>query len=97
MFHEYKDDCLKISTFFQKFLDVDFAVVHDICEKVKSGPAEMRLQNVNMAASYIFQVIANKVIFKLTNLLMIISQIFLLNVFIGYGNPFWGITVFFVY
>jgi len=33
--------------------------------------------------------------FKLANLLMIIAQIFLLNVFIGYGNPFWGITVIF--
>lgn len=32
-------------------------------------------------------------LFKFANLLMIIGQIFLLNFFIGYGNPFWGVTV----
>uniref|UniRef100_A0A915P7L4 Innexin n=1 Tax=Meloidogyne floridensis TaxID=298350 RepID=A0A915P7L4_9BILA len=88
------------------FSDVDFSVVSEICDKVKTGHAENRLQNINTAANYIFQIvkhrgmrgIGNKTIlfytfFKLANLLMVIAQIFLLNVFIGYGNPFWGITL----
>ncbi|KAF7635296.1 Innexin [Meloidogyne graminicola] len=87
-------------------LHVDFSVVHELCEKVKSESAEMRLKNVDMAANYIFQIVKHRgmrgigsktilfyTLFKFANLLMIIGQIFLLNFFIGYGNPFWGVTV----
>lgn len=88
--------------------EVDFAHVHDICAKIrKSGELDNRAANVKAAANYIYQVAKHRgfinglgsrtirfyILFKLMNVLTVLLQIFFLTTFVGYRNPFWGITL----
>ena len=59
LFLNRKSDGNEQRTKCSNFSDVDFSVVSEICDKVKTGHAENRLQNINTAANYIFQVFLN--------------------------------------
>lgn len=86
--------------------DIDFYHIHAICAKARNEGTEKRVKDVENAAIAIYEVAKRRnfkglgnltaylyILFKLMNIAMVIAQISFLNSFVGYNNPFWGITL----
>nr|CAD2173016.1 unnamed protein product [Meloidogyne enterolobii] len=84
--------------------DVDFSHINSLCAKARTDEAANRTVHLDKAAKQIYQVAKHRgfhgigfgavyfyMVFKLVNIVMIVSQITFLAGFCGKGNLFWGI------